>query len=116
MINSILHFFGCFDLHGVKFPVDHLQRIQRYIPNCERAFQAKYVDRVTKRGTTENAEWLHEFIADTDKERWFLNGWNTTSIGNLAYVSLYHPNTAIRAHANDCLSSLQKWLDLNQKV
>lgn len=134
MIDYILRLFGYYDSRGLKYSIQHLDAIRNYIPFYERKRQADYVDAITKE-TVINAkiivhsgvlkttpekfhriEQIKESVSQMNANNWFLQpGINTTSIGNLAYISLHYPDKIIREKADLMLEEYRKYLTINKK-
>lgn len=116
MINAIRRFFGYYDRYGLKYSIEHLNRMKPLIPFWPRDKQALYADQATTQNLNKNDKFIREQIASMSSDRWFINGqWNTTAVGNLAYISIYCNNKDIRRHVEDCLRNLHNYV-LTEKL
>ncbi len=83
MKHFFLRLFGQFDHFGLKYPVSHLCAIADQIPFWPIEKQAKYADTICVRMVNENSEVLKSMITYHTED---FSYWNTTTVGNLAYV------------------------------
>jgi hypothetical protein len=84
-----------FNSNGLRFDLDHLKTIKRDILKMPVETQAEYVDQVTYVACARSS---HEPLAHPfDPER--ADQLNATSIGNVAFVSRYHPEEIVREFA-----------------
>lgn len=107
MINYLLRLLGFFDLNGLKYSKAHLKKIRKNLlfQSLERLEQ--YVDYNTKR-----------MVQDPGSDAMILKNiilWegpsadlNATSIGNLAYIALNHPNKFIKIRCKEILNELKR--------
>ncbi len=79
----------------------------------QRIDQARFVDIVTKKNIDKSS--FEQHILNNDPDRWFLSGWNTTSVGNMAYVSIESLSKKVREHADLCLENLRTYC-INNRV
>lgn len=109
MINNIRRLFGFYDQYGLRYSTSHLKEIGNQIPFYTRAHQALYVDKVTR-------QYVNKWSAadlKIEPNRWFVTGYNTTGIGNMAYVSLYHKDEDVRKIYDEALNNLAKYLSIH---
>ncbi len=89
--------------NGLNFPISHLEKIVNDIPFYPIAKQALYADAVCK-----------EYVNDPVKLNLFKpvgspRSWNTTSVGNLAYIALNSNNQLAREYSRGLLDLFKKY-------
>lgn len=101
-----------FDQNGLRFSPAYLDGIKSHVLTLTLEEQSEFVDKVTYQ-VIKNFERLSdiEFISDIQME--FarvgkLGGWNTTSVGNLAFVALHHPNEVQQSRAKEMIELIKK--------
>jgi hypothetical protein len=92
---------------GLNHSLRHLISIRNEIPywNIER--QAKYADKTCMETVEEQGKWLKDNGLET--VRGMFDYWNTTSVGNMAYVALNHSDPKIRDMALMLLKNYQSY-------
>ena len=86
----------------LRFTPEYLAKMKKNVLSLKLEEQAEFVDVVTY-------ERVHAGIAlvsASDAKN--LSNWNTTSVGNMAYIALYHPIPQQREIAKYILSQLAK--------
>jgi hypothetical protein len=68
--------------------------------------QSLYADLVCRSNV--NEPWLHEQISEMDPGMFCV--WNTTSVGNVAYVALHASNASIRRRCVEILDEYRHWI------
>ncbi len=68
--------------------------------------QSLYADIVCRSNV--NEPWLHEQISEMDPGMFCV--WNTTSVGNVAYVALHASNASIRRRCVEILDEYRHWI------
>jgi hypothetical protein len=68
--------------------------------------QARYADHICVEGVDQGSDWIKEQICD---DEFAPEGWNSTSVGNIAYVALHYRDAECRAVALDQLNRYVAW-------
>lgn len=106
IFNSVRRFLGYYDSLGLRYSGKHLRRVRDLIPLWTREQQAEYADIITVKGFSEEG-WIEQ-VQSLSPDTWFNDyAWNTTTIGNLAYVALHARNVLIITHLEKCLENLR---------
>lgn len=121
ILNSIRRRLGFYDSHGLRYSQKHLAAVKSHIGLYSTDQQSKYVDRTVKYSI--DHKYQINTIVDKDlelinEETWFEKDYTTTAVGNLAYISMYHPNAYYRQKAWRCLEHLKanKQEELKKKL
>lgn len=88
---------------GLRHSLKHLESITNKIPFYPIEQQAKYADMVCMYNVN-NPEMLITFLKPASPL-----GWNTTSVGNLAYIALYSNNKLASEYARELLKLYAKY-------
>lgn len=92
-----------FNTRGLRYSRQQLKEMFPEIIHLPVIEQAEYVDQITYM-MCHNKKDLENLPLAITKE--IYKGLNTTSIGNLAFVSLYHPNAYYRVQAKNFLNQI----------
>lgn len=96
-----------FDQNGLRFSNDYLNGIKNYVLGLSLEEQSEFVDSVTYRMVKNSAIITNEIQIEFARVG-NLTGWNTTSIGNLAYTALFHPDATQRERAKELIELIKK--------
>ena len=107
--NSLLRAFGYFDNYGLKHSLKHLKEIRHSIPFWNRHAQKHYAGQITVENIDTPMFQYSDFLSGIYTEDW-MKTYNATTVGNLAYVSLYHKDKEIRERAEKMLYLLANYL------
>src|SRR5438045_3962115 len=101
MIDSIKRFLGLYDSNGLKYSIEHLEKIREDIIFYPIKKQAKYVDQSIKKMVDKEADLtlIGLFHVDLNDIRVY----NNTSIGKIAYIILNSWNTTEKNRASEIL-------------
>jgi|SRR6185437_4576428 len=91
---------------GLNHSLIHLHKMRRVIVDMPIKEQAKYADSVL-RNNVKNKKWLENQLKDSNPE---YNKWNTTSVGNTAYICLYASEKKHRKKAEKLLQGYKKYI------
>ena len=97
--------FPVFDINGLRHNTKYLDTIKTKIVFWSVEEQAKYVDWVVYDAVKNNVTFFRPDLID-EKDLDF-NLFNATSVGNMAYVSLYHKDEEERLSAKAKLHSIK---------
>ena len=96
---------------GLNYPIEHLNNIKWLIVFSTRERQARYADNIC-RETINNPRFVKEqmdSITDTNDQDLFKR-FNTTSVGNLAFVALHAPKP-YSSKAEEILSNYKAYVE-----
>jgi hypothetical protein len=114
MFNLLKRPFGQYDNNGLKYPVSYLNKIEKEIAFYPLHEQAKYVDQVCYQNA-KNIFFLEEQFSNFDPyDTSQYDGFNATSVGNMAYLALYAPSYEIRMKCMQALANYKAYLRLNK--
>lgn len=99
-----------FNEFGLRHSITYLNSIQDEIPFWELEKQAEFADQLTSSGHFyENPDFLVQLVAREAIRKDFKN-WNTTSIGNLAYIALHASNPEISKVTKEILEEYKDYV------
>ncbi len=112
-IFSLLGIYGLIKLvksqpnpSGLNHSLAHLDEVKNKIPYMSITDQAKYADNVCMSNIHE--DWLEQKILDdVNSNQYHL--WNTTSVGNMAYIALHHKKQNVKNIATKALEKYKAW-------
>lgn len=93
------YFFGN---EMLRFTPEYLAKMKSKILDIPIEQQAEFVDIVTYQRVKQGIQ----LVSASDVNN--ITNWNTTSIGNMAYIALYHPNDQQRATAKYILEFIKR--------
>jgi len=89
---------------GLRFDVDHLNKMKSKIHLLEIDAMAEYVDGICYRHVLAGND-----VPGAGEMFQPHSNWNVTSIGNMAFIALNHPNAATRAFAVDWINQFKAY-------
>lgn len=92
---------------GLAVSLDQLQELQATIHTLPLETQAQYADKWCQQMSV-NEQFATTGAAGMDEESTF-PGWNTTSVGNCAYMALHAPTKNLRALYKQTLAHYCQW-------
>lgn len=101
MINFIKRSLGFFDSNGLKHSINHLNRIKNEIKNWPINRQALYADAEVVKNC--NIPTFQQFAEQFKVDEDFMETYNATSIGNIAYMAIH--SNSFEARCN-CIKQL----------
>lgn len=93
-----------FNDNGLRFHTSYLEKMKAHILSLPLPEQAEFVDAITYA----NVKVHHNLISEADTHRLATVNWNVTSIGNLAYITLFHMSHEQRIWARRILRNIQE--------
>lgn len=98
-----------FDENGLRHNHAHLEQIKMEIATWPIKKQAEYVDEVTKKEVDDGYPSLALFLQTT--EGIDFTKLNATSVGNLAYMVLHHPEESRQIEALNILNQIKEYFE-----
>ncbi|MCI0445547.1 hypothetical protein L0152_20325 [bacterium] len=112
MIDYLRRLFGMFDSTGLKYSMRELCEAREEIPFWPIDQQAKYADKVCVR-TVKDKDFLIEQFKDLDvDDHGAFQRYNTTAVGNMAYIALHSDSDTICRMATEWLTNLKQYKTL----
>lgn len=94
---------------GLNHTLEHLESVFDQIPFWSLKKQAKYADHVVQKHVND-AKFIQEQFPHTDRiDTTKFDQFNTTGIGNLAYIALNCTNPDIQMHCKRVLVAYNSW-------
>lgn len=124
MLDSIRRFFGYWDSRGLHYSVEHLREVAPTIAFAPLEIQAKYVDQVCTLSIN-NIGFIKKQMMHIDQGYTWktmqiemlqkkISLFNTTAIGNMAYIALHCPDQCCRDKALHFLNVYNHLLTLKK--
>jgi len=95
--------------YGIAAPLSTLTNVFEEIHLYSRKHQAMYADAICLRMVARKPQRLKEMLKRTDKPEALFMHWNTTAVGNMAYISLHAKDPELQALADDILKKYVAW-------
>lgn len=101
-----------FDMYGLRYNIDQLNKIGGSIINIPLECMAEYVDVVTKNAIDKNDEFfILTQVLNVDYDKLNFSKLNTTAIGNTAYVCLHCKDESARVMSEKFLEKYADWFN-----
>jgi hypothetical protein len=98
-----------YDEHGLRFTVDHLDKVGNNAILMPVELMAEYVDVITKHKVDSNDQSFINDILTTEIYQDELDNINATACGNLAYAYLHTTNDYAKQHVKQIITKLFTW-------
>lgn len=95
--------------YGIAAPLGSLIDVFGEIHLYSRERQAKYADMIWLQMVARSPKRLKERLQAEDNPEALFTKWNTTAVGNMAYVSLNAKDPELRSLADDILTKYVAW-------
>lgn len=106
-----------FDMHGLRYQIDHLNKIGGSIITIPLECMAEYVDVITKNAIDENdGYFILTQILNSDDDSINFSKLNATAIGNIAYVSLKCCDETARLKSEKLLERYEEWFNKKHNI
>lgn len=103
LIDTIKRFFGFYDAYGLKFTPAELDEIKDQIIHWPIERQARYADKICVDAVAGGYDHVFALPALGDVMRSGSNDYNTTGVGNLAYIVLHSKHPRFKQQARQIL-------------
>lgn len=106
-----------FDMYGLRYPIDHLNKIGGSIITIPLECMAEYVDVITKNAIDENdGYFILTQVLNSDDDSINLSKLNATAIGNIAYVCLNCSDEIGRLKSEKLLERYEEWFNKKHNI
>jgi len=92
--------------YGLSVPLDRLVEARAYVHKLPLEQQALFADGVCKQNAT-NEEFCKQQMPVEGKEKFHV--WNTTAVGNCAYIAVHGPTQEIRDGYRQAVERYSAW-------
>lgn len=101
-----------FDENGLRHNYHYLVAIQNQIPHWDSKIQAEYADIICISRLKSDPKAFEAEILGLPEQLKDIRQLNTGAIGNLAYLSIHHPNAEVRQKCKNTLFQIKDYYEM----